>query len=242
MTQPILIPEGQELPPASEAATPHRVLGARSHGRRHARQSRRPGRRCRDHQLAHAHAPARRPRHRSPRRSRRLRRRCRDDDPQASAAARLSRECPGRSAQRRPSRPRKKPTAAAISARLPIVTIDGETARDFDDAVLVTDRADGGYELQVHIADVAEYVRAGTDLDLEARLRGTSVYFPDRAIPMLPAGALDRHLQPAPRRRPPRPQLHHAARRNRPHRELRDCRRRHPLRRAHDLHRGPRHS
>jgi ribonuclease R len=69
---------------------------------------------------------------------------------------------------------------------LPIVTIDGETARDFDDAVLVTERADGGYELQVHIADVAEYVRAGTDLDLEARLRGTSVYFPDRAIPMLP--------------------------------------------------------
>ena len=67
-----------------------------------------------------------------------------------------------------------------------IVTIDGETARDFDDAVLVNDRADGGYELQVHIADVAEYVRPGTDLDLEARLRGTSVYFPDRAIPMLP--------------------------------------------------------
>jgi ribonuclease R len=69
---------------------------------------------------------------------------------------------------------------------LPIVTIDGETARDFDDAILVRERADGGFELQVHIADVAEYVREGSDLDLEARLRGTSVYFPDRAIPMLP--------------------------------------------------------
>ena len=70
---------------------------------------------------------------------------------------------------------------------LPIVTIDGETAKDFDDAVYVSESAHGaGYELQVHIADVAEYVGAGTDLDLEARLRGTSVYFPDRAIPMLP--------------------------------------------------------
>jgi ribonuclease R len=70
--------------------------------------------------------------------------------------------------------------------RLPIVTIDGETARDFDDAVYVSRRADGGYELQVHIADVAHYVRAGSALDREARLRGTSVYFPNRAVPMLP--------------------------------------------------------
>src|ERR1700683_2397972 len=72
---------------------------------------------------------------------------------------------------------------------LPIVTIDGETARDFDDAVLVTDSAHGaGYELQVHIADVAQYVLPGSALDLEARIRGNSVYFPDRAIPMLPHG------------------------------------------------------
>jgi ribonuclease R len=70
--------------------------------------------------------------------------------------------------------------------RLPIVTIDGETARDFDDAVYVERRADGGWHLQVHIADVAHYVRTLTELDAEARLRGTSVYFPDRAVPMLP--------------------------------------------------------
>jgi ribonuclease R len=69
---------------------------------------------------------------------------------------------------------------------LPIVTIDGETARDFDDAVFVQMLGNGNFELQVHIADVAHYVTAGSALDQEARLRGTSVYFPDRAVPMLP--------------------------------------------------------
>jgi ribonuclease R len=69
---------------------------------------------------------------------------------------------------------------------LPIVTIDGETARDFDDAVHVRQLENGNYELQVHIADVAEYVTPESPLDQEARLRGTSVYFPDRAVPMLP--------------------------------------------------------
>jgi ribonuclease R len=69
---------------------------------------------------------------------------------------------------------------------LPIVTIDGETARDFDDAVHVAHLPNGNYELQVHIADVAHYVERGSHLDREARLRGTSVYFPNRAVPMLP--------------------------------------------------------
>ena len=68
---------------------------------------------------------------------------------------------------------------------LSIVTIDGEQARDFDDAVSVA-RKNGGYLLYVSIADVAHYVKPTTALDREAYQRGTSVYFPDRAIPMLP--------------------------------------------------------
>ena len=69
---------------------------------------------------------------------------------------------------------------------LPIVTIDGETARDFDDAVHVSTLPNGHFELQVHIADVAHYVARNSPLDREAHLRGTSVYFPNRAVPMLP--------------------------------------------------------
>ncbi len=82
------------------------------------------------------------------------------------------------------------PTAADRAGRvdltgLPLVTVDGEDARDFDDAIHV-EAAAGGDRLVVAIADVAHYVRAGSGLDVEALRRATSVYLPDRALPMLP--------------------------------------------------------
>ncbi len=67
-----------------------------------------------------------------------------------------------------------------------IVTIDGETARDFDDAIGLHKTPEGNYSLTVSIADVAHYVRAETSLNHEALSRATSVYFPDHCIPMLP--------------------------------------------------------
>src|SRR5665213_4093507 len=185
MTQPILIPPGQEVPAASEAATPHRVLGTEAAAA--AVHDNLEGLVV-DVEITSWPTPTRPPVGRvievlgSP------------DDFGVDVEMMI----------RKHQLPRIFPENVLAEARrvahldesevasrrdfrvLPIVTIDGETARDFDDAVLVNERAEGGYELQVHIADVAEYVRAGTDLDLEARLRGTSVYFPDRAIPMLP--------------------------------------------------------
>jgi len=188
MTQPILIPDGQEVPEIDEAATPHRVLGAG------AAQKTLEEHESLEGLIVDVEITA------WPTLTKLAVGRVIEvlgspDDFGVDVEMMI----------RKHQLPRIFPENVLVEARavahldlseverrkdfrsLPIVTIDGETARDFDDAVLVTERADGaGYELQVHIADVSEYVRAGTDLDLEARLRGTSVYFPDRAIPMLP--------------------------------------------------------
>ncbi|WP_200461252.1 ribonuclease R [Acinetobacter sp. S40] len=83
--------------------------------------------------------------------------------------------------------PSKKDIADRIDLRdLPLVTIDGEDARDFDDAVYAEKRSGGGYRVVVAIADVSHYVRLGKPLDDEAQERGTSVYFPHFVLPMLP--------------------------------------------------------
>jgi len=91
-----------------------------------------------------------------------------------------------RQAQRLPAevRPADRKNREDLTA-LPLVTIDGETAKDFDDAVYC-ERKGRNYRLVVAIADVAHYVREGDAIDKEARERGTSIYFPRRVIPMLP--------------------------------------------------------
>lgn len=83
--------------------------------------------------------------------------------------------------------PSEKDRVGRIDLRdLPLVTIDGEDARDFDDAVYAEKRPGGGYRVVVAIADVSHYVRIGKPLDDEAQERGTSVYFPHFVLPMLP--------------------------------------------------------
>jgi ribonuclease R len=188
VTQPILIPFGLEQAPATGAGTPHRVLGADTA----AAQPRFEGTESLEGMVVDVEIT---------------------DWPTPSRAARgRVIEVLGREGDfgvdveiviRKHHLPHVFPPNVLEEARaaahldeaeaatrrdfrdLPIVTIDGETAKDFDDAVFVRQHG-GTWELQVHIADVAQYVTPGSALDLEARLRGTSVYFPDRAVPMLP--------------------------------------------------------
>jgi ribonuclease R len=96
-------------------------------------------------------------------------------EPVRVAAARIPREIPEAELSRRERFADPAP-----------VTIDGETARDFDDAIAVAPGPSGGLTLYVHVADVSYYVSPGDPIDREARGRGTSVYFPDRVYPMVP--------------------------------------------------------
>lgn len=86
-----------------------------------------------------------------------------------------------------PADPTEEDFAGRVDLRERMIfTVDGEDARDYDDAIEIRALADGGDEVGVHIADVAHYVRHGTALDAEALARATSVYLPDQVVPMLP--------------------------------------------------------
>ena len=87
---------------------------------------------------------------------------------------------------------KRVPTGKRTDLRtIPLVTIDGESTKDFDDAVFAEPLASGGWRLVVAVADVAEFVPQGSLCDQEARLRATSAYFPDMVVPMLPAALSD---------------------------------------------------
>ena len=97
----------------------------------------------------------------------------------------------------RPSCSTRPRSATRLDLReLLTVTIDPATARDFDDAISLSRDERGYWSLGVHIADVSHFVRAGSALDRAARHRGTSVYLPDRVIPMLPGDPLEQPGEP----------------------------------------------
>ncbi len=97
------------------------------------------------------------------------------------------------------------------------MTIDGETARDFDDAVMVTERGDGGFELQVHIADVADYVRRGNGSRSGGEAARDERVFSGSRDSDVAAGAFDGYLQLAARRGPAGAELRDAAERGGAH-------------------------
>lgn len=97
-----------------------------------------------------------------------------------------------RQAEALPENPGERDFEGRLDLRkLPILTIDGRDAKDFDDAISLERTALGGYKLGVHIADVSHYVRPGSPLDRSARGRATSLYLPDRVLPMFPHSLSD---------------------------------------------------
>ena len=121
-------------------------------------------------------------------------RRCQRDRASTPRSSSASSAFPTRMAKPRSKRPSasapslRKTSAGRTDFRTTVtVTIDGEHARDFDDAISIEKLPNGHYWLGVHIADVAHYVTGGTALDLEGYERATSVYFPDRAVHMFPS-------------------------------------------------------
>ena len=184
---------------------------------------------------------AARPRVRRARRCRCARRRHRDHHPQI----RHPRRALGRSRERGSAsgngRLGKDLRGRTDFRAVPTVTIDGEHARDFDDAITIEKLPNGHYWLGVHIADVSHYVHEGSALDREAYERATSVYFPERAVHMFPSELATGLVQPEPARRSPRAVVPDGSRPARPGRPLRISRRRHQQQRADDLHRRQRH-
>ncbi len=245
MTQPILIPFGLEQAPATGGGTPHRVVSERYQGSPHRSVSRRL-------RVWRAWWWT----WRSPTGPR----------PPVPPAAASSRSWAGKTISASTSksssasiicpmfsRPmfstRRAPPLTWIEEEvarrrdfrdLPIVTIDGETAKDFDDAVFVRQHGGAVWELQVHIADVAQYVTARFGARSRSALARHLRLFSRSRRPHAAAGAFQRYLQPASGGGPPGSLLHHDDRSGRRDSQLRGDPGRHPLGAPHDLHPGAR--